>query len=121
MISAASASAITPVHTPSSNPFIFWQSAEDHAIFHPKEGETVLEGIEQQINVLHEALSSHLIARISLCIKQYPSGNKARFCSLHYHSPLTIRLCGKIGTNVVRLPLALPQKWELHHLEIQEW
>jgi hypothetical protein len=29
--------------------------------------------------------------------------------------------CEKNGTNVVRLPLTLPQKWELHHLEIQEW
>jgi hypothetical protein len=61
------------------------------------------------------------IVRISPCIKLYPSGNDARFCPLYYPSTSTICLCGKIGTNAVRLPLALPQKWKLHHLEIQEW
>jgi hypothetical protein len=40
-------------------PLHFWQSPKAHAIFHSKEGETVLEGIEKQINVLHEALSSY--------------------------------------------------------------
>jgi hypothetical protein len=43
---ASSASAITPSSIPSSDPSIFWQSAKAHAIFHPKEGETVLEAME---------------------------------------------------------------------------
>ncbi len=84
------------------------------------------DGIEQRINVLHEALSSHLlIASViegdyeNLTLHQtIPISNDARFCPLHYMSP---SLCEKIRTNPVRLPLALPQKWELHHLKIQEW
>jgi hypothetical protein len=46
---------------PSSDHSIFWQSTEAQAIFQPKEGETVLEAIQNQINTLHEALSSHLL------------------------------------------------------------
>jgi hypothetical protein len=57
----AAASAAPSSITPSSDPSIFWQSTEAHAIFHPKEGETVLDGIKNQIDVLHEALSSHLL------------------------------------------------------------
>ncbi len=73
--------------------------------------------------MLHEGLLSHfLIASViegdceNLSLHQTVSiREQCKILSL----VLTICLYGKNGTNVVMLPLALSQNWELHHLEIQ--
>ncbi len=98
-----------------------------YANFHPKEGETVLDATKCQINLLHEALSSHLL--ITSVIEGYSehltmhqtASIRERYQFRYYPLPSTICLCWKIGKNAVRLPLELPQKLELHHLKIQEW
>lgn len=46
---------------PIQNHEIYWLSSEAHALFHPKEGESVLDAIKKQIEVMHDALSSYLL------------------------------------------------------------
>jgi hypothetical protein len=50
-----------PISIPSQHHEVYWLSSKAHAIFHPKEDEMVLDAIKKQIEIQHDALSSHLL------------------------------------------------------------
>ncbi len=44
---------------PSSDPSVYWESTEARAIFAPKNDETVLEAIQNQIDILRSAIQTY--------------------------------------------------------------